>query len=47
MSSDDWKPHDVRRTFVTNLSRLGCPDKIKMAIVNHSVNRVHKEVYDM
>ena len=47
VSSDDWKPHDIRRTFVTNLSRLGCPDKIKMAIVNHTANHVHQRVYDM
>ena len=47
VSSQDWKPHDLRRTFVTNLSRLGCPDKIKMAIVNHTVSHVHQKVYDM
>lgn len=47
VGSDDWNPHDLRRTFVTNLSRLGCPREIRMAIVNHTSNHVHDRVYDM
>lgn len=31
-----WTPHDLRRTAATGLSRLGCPDEIIDAILNHS-----------
>lgn len=30
-----WQPHDLRRTAVTGLSKLGCPDTIIKAIINH------------
>lgn len=31
-----WTPHDLRRTCATGLSRLGCPDEIIDAILNHT-----------
>lgn len=31
-----WRPHDLRRTCATGLSRLGCPDEIIDAILNHT-----------
>ncbi len=31
-----WTPHDLRRSFGTGLARLGCPDEIIDAILNHA-----------
>lgn len=31
-----WTPHDLRRTAATGLSRLGCPDEVIDAILNHT-----------
>lgn len=31
-----WTPHDLRRTAATGLSRLGCPDEVIDAILNHA-----------
>lgn len=33
---DKWTPHDLRRTAATGLSRLGCPDEVIDAILNHA-----------
>ena len=32
---EDWRLHDVRRTFVTGLQRLGFPLEVTEAAVNH------------
>lgn len=31
-----WTPHDLRRTAATGLSRIGCPDEVIDAILNHA-----------
>lgn len=31
-----WTPHDLRRTAATGFSRLGCPDEVIDAILNHT-----------
>jgi integrase len=31
-----WTPHDLRRSFGTGLARLGCPDEIIDALLNHA-----------
>jgi len=33
---EKWTPHDLRRTAATGLSRLGCPDEVIDAILNHA-----------
>lgn len=33
---DKWTPHDLRRTAATGLSRIGCPDEVIDAILNHA-----------
>lgn len=47
-----WTPHDLRRTAATGLSKLGCPDEVIDAILNHAktgvigvynVNKYEKE----
>lgn len=37
-----WTPHDLRRTCATGLSRLGCPDEVIDAILNHTKTGVIK-----
>lgn len=32
---EKWTPHDLRRTAATGLSRIGCPDEVIDAILNH------------
>ena len=41
-----WTPHDLRRTARTNFSRLGIPQPVAEAILNHAKQGVVK-VYDL
>ena len=40
-----FSPHDLRRTVITGLGRLGCPRIIQMRIANHHSNTV-TDIYD-
>lgn len=45
-----WQPHDLRRTASTRLSKLGCPNNIIDAIINHvqpgSIGNYNMNEYD-
>jgi len=43
-----WRPHDLRRTVITNLARLGVPEEHLRQLVNHkggSVTEIHYNRY--
>jgi len=42
----DFSPHDLRRTFITQLGHLKCPQHIKKRLLNHKENSVTDAVYD-
>ena len=42
---EDWKFHDIRRTFATNLTKLGVDRLILQKIINHSESGV-TQIYD-
>lgn len=41
----DWRPHDIRRTVRTNLSKLGIPSDIGERVMGHIISGV-RGVYD-
>jgi integrase len=36
----DWTLHDLRRTYATNMARLGCPPHIIEALLNHATGQI-------
>lgn len=40
-----WRPHDLRRTFVTGVNDLGTPLQVTEKIVNHTLEGMFK-IYD-
>ena len=40
-----FTPHDLRRTALTTLARLGCPLQVIQSIANHAPSGVTQRVY--
>jgi len=45
-SMEDWRPHDLRRTVRTGLSRLGCRSEVAEAVLGHSRSGI-EGTYDL
>lgn len=44
--TEQWTPHDLRRTVRTGLARLGCPMEIGELILGHAVGSGVAEIYN-
>lgn len=40
-----WRPHDLRKTFVTGVNNIGTPLQVTEKIVNHTLDGMLK-IYD-
>lgn len=41
----DWRMHDIRRTIATNMQRLGTPEPVIEAVLNHAATDVTRKHY--
>jgi integrase len=41
----DWRMHDIRRTVATNMQRLGTPEPVIEAVLNHAASGVTRKHY--
>jgi integrase len=44
-SVPDWRMHDIRRTIATNMQRLGTPEPVIEAVLNHAASGVTRKHY--
>jgi integrase len=44
-SIPNWRMHDIRRTIATNMQRLGTPEPVIEAVLNHAAVGVTRKHY--